>query len=184
MLAFAPAGSLPAPEQSVHRSDCTRDQDIPWLSLRIRRQDPSELSGGRVASLPRRCTRIRDIGPVVHRHRSDPHVSEPLHPDLMTPAERLDEIAEIVAAGILRARRKLRGEDRRDAGSTGLLARPKHACRPVETKEKEPMTGSVAARVAALPKTPTPELRQMWRRAVRQGGAGIQPQLPGQPVKL
>jgi hypothetical protein len=37
-----------------------------------------------------------------------------LHPSLMTPAERLDEIAEILAAGILRARRKLRGEDRRD----------------------------------------------------------------------
>jgi len=32
----------------------------------------------------------------------------------MTAAERLDEIAEILAAGILRARRKLRGEDRRD----------------------------------------------------------------------
>jgi Protein of unknown function (DUF2924) len=25
------------------------------------------------------------------------------------------------------------------------------------------MTGSIAARVAALPKTPTPELKQMWR---------------------
>jgi hypothetical protein len=37
-----------------------------------------------------------------------------LDPDLMTAAERLDEIAEILAAGILRARRKLRGEDRRD----------------------------------------------------------------------
>jgi hypothetical protein len=37
-----------------------------------------------------------------------------LHPDLMTSAERLDEIAEILAAGILRARKKLRGEDRRD----------------------------------------------------------------------
>jgi hypothetical protein len=32
----------------------------------------------------------------------------------MTTAERLDEIAEILAAGILRVRRKLRGEDRRD----------------------------------------------------------------------
>jgi hypothetical protein len=37
-----------------------------------------------------------------------------LHPDLMTPAERLDEIADLLIAGILRARRKLRGEDRRD----------------------------------------------------------------------
>jgi hypothetical protein len=31
-----------------------------------------------------------------------------LHPDLMTPAERLDEIAEILAAGILRVRARLR----------------------------------------------------------------------------
>jgi hypothetical protein len=30
------------------------------------------------------------------------------HPDLMTPAERLDEIAEILAAGILRLRARLR----------------------------------------------------------------------------
>jgi hypothetical protein len=37
-----------------------------------------------------------------------------LHPDLMTVDERLDEIAEVLAAGILRARKKLRGEDRRD----------------------------------------------------------------------
>jgi hypothetical protein len=37
-----------------------------------------------------------------------------LAPDLMTAAERLDEIAEILAAGILRGRRKLRNEDRRD----------------------------------------------------------------------
>jgi hypothetical protein len=41
-------------------------------------------------------------------------MGKPLHPDLMTAEERLDEIAEILAAGVLRARRKLRGEDRRD----------------------------------------------------------------------
>ena len=93
--------------QSIAR-DRARDEDIPWLSLCIRRHDPSELSGGRVASLPRRCTRIREIGAVVHPHRSDPHVSKPLHPDLMTAAERLDEIAEILAAGILRVRRRRR----------------------------------------------------------------------------
>jgi hypothetical protein len=37
-----------------------------------------------------------------------------LNPDLMTVEERLDEIAEILAAGLVRARRKLRGEHRRD----------------------------------------------------------------------
>jgi hypothetical protein len=31
-----------------------------------------------------------------------------LHPDLMTPAERLDEIAEILAAGILRVHARQR----------------------------------------------------------------------------
>jgi hypothetical protein len=31
-----------------------------------------------------------------------------LHPDLITPAERLDEIAEILASGILRLRARLR----------------------------------------------------------------------------
>jgi hypothetical protein len=35
-------------------------------------------------------------------------MSKPLNPDLMTPAERLDEIAEILAAGILRVRARLR----------------------------------------------------------------------------
>lgn len=32
--------------------------------------------------------------------------SNALHPDLMTPAERLNEIAEILAAGLLRLRRR------------------------------------------------------------------------------
>ena len=40
--------------------------------------------------------------------------SNALNPELMTPTERLDEIAEILAAGILQARRKLRGEHGRE----------------------------------------------------------------------
>jgi hypothetical protein len=51
---------------------------------------------------------MRDIGAVVHPRRSDPTVPKPLHPDLMTPAERLDEIGEILAAGIVRVRERLR----------------------------------------------------------------------------
>jgi hypothetical protein len=31
-------------------------------------------------------------------------MSNPLRPDLMTPAERLDEIAEILSAGLMRLR--------------------------------------------------------------------------------
>ena len=35
-------------------------------------------------------------------------MGKPLQPDLMTPAERLDEIAELLAAGILRVRARTR----------------------------------------------------------------------------
>ena len=85
-----------------------------------------------------------------------------LAPDLMTAAERLDEIAEILAAGILRARRKLRGDDRRDRVRLDFSPdRSMHADR--SRRRKSSMTESIAARVAALPKTPTPELKQMWR---------------------
>jgi hypothetical protein len=35
-------------------------------------------------------------------------MASPLQPDRMTPAERLDEIAEILAAGIMRVRARLR----------------------------------------------------------------------------
>jgi hypothetical protein len=43
----------------------------------------------------------------------------PLHPELMTPAERLEEIAEILAAGILRLRARLSAP----RGSTGEQVR-------------------------------------------------------------
>jgi hypothetical protein len=49
------------------------------------------------------------------RNNGDAIVPNPLRPDLMTPAERLDEIAEILAAGILRLRARLRAP----RGSTG-----------------------------------------------------------------
>ena len=45
------------------------------------------------------------------------------------------------------------------------------------------MTDSIAAQVAALPKTPTPELKQMWRELFDEA-AGFQPQLPDQPPRL
>jgi hypothetical protein len=40
------------------------------------------------------------------QHEVDGRMAHPLHPDLMTPAERLAEIAEILAAGILRLRNR------------------------------------------------------------------------------
>ena len=50
----------------------------------------------------------------MHPHRSDPHVSKPLHPDLMTPAERLDEVARLLALGFLRLRARRREEKAND----------------------------------------------------------------------
>jgi hypothetical protein len=41
-------------------------------------------------------------------------MSRGLDPKLMTPAERLKEIAEILAGAIMRLRAKLRGGDQRD----------------------------------------------------------------------
>ena len=54
-------------------------------------------------------------------------MSIPFHPDLMTPAERLDEIAEILAAGILRGPQKAA---RRATEETGFdwTSRPTEAC--------------------------------------------------------
>jgi hypothetical protein len=51
-----------------------------------------------------------------------------LHRDLMTPAERLDEIAEILAAGILRVRARLgapwdTGDDRPLEAAQGACPR-------------------------------------------------------------
>ena len=39
-------------------------------------------------------------------------MASPIHPDRMTPAECLDEIGEILAAGVMRARARLRAPQR------------------------------------------------------------------------
>jgi hypothetical protein len=44
----------------------------------------------------------------------------PLHPDLMTPAERLDEIGEILAAGLMRLRARKSSPLSRDRGESSL----------------------------------------------------------------
>jgi hypothetical protein len=48
------------------------------------------------------------IAPPSIGNDADTDMPNPLHPDLMTPAERLDEIAEILAAGILPVRARVR----------------------------------------------------------------------------
>ena len=91
--------------------------------------------------------------------------SNALRPDLMTPAERLDEIAEILAAGILRVRARLRAPQGSTAEQVRVDFSPRRSghVTTLWSTETESMTDSIAAQVAALPKTPTPELKQMWR---------------------
>ena len=55
------------------------------------------------------------------------------HPDLMTPAERLDEIAEILAAGILRVRARL------SAPQGALRTRFRSTSRPGEAVMSDPL---------------------------------------------
>ena len=92
-------------------------------------------------------------------------MSKPLKSDLMTPAERLDEIAEILAAGILRVRARLRAPQGSTAEQVRVDFSPRRSghVTTLWSTETESMTDSIAAQVAALPKTPTPELKQMWR---------------------
>lgn len=47
-------------------------------------------------------------------------MSNPLRPDLMAPAERLDEIAEILAAGLMRLRARKSSPLSRDSGVSSL----------------------------------------------------------------
>jgi Protein of unknown function (DUF2924) len=88
-----------------------------------------------------------------------------LHPELMTPAERLDEIAEILATGILRLRARLRAPrgSTEEQVSVDFSPRRSGQCTTLRSTETASMTDSITARVAALPKTPTPQLKQMWR---------------------
>ena len=70
-----------------------------------------------------------------------------LAPDLMTADERLDEVAQILAAGILRALRKLRGEHRREDSLDFSPDRSGHAtARDGERVDDESIAAQVAAR--------------------------------------
>ena len=96
----------------------------------------------------------------------------PIHPDRMTPAECLDEIAEILTAGIMRVRARLRAPQsstRRQFGSTS---------RPAEAVMSLPMVDGNARddpirsprRSAALPNTHG-RPQQMWRDDLYDRGA-------------
>ena len=82
----------------------------------------------------------------------------------MTAAERLAEIGEILAAGILRlkARRISRRGRRPQRRFPGLPRPPERPCENPKTQRKS-MDNSVLAQLAALPGKTTPELKQLWR---------------------
>ena len=85
-----------------------------------------------------------------------------LDPNLMTASERLTEIGEILAAGLLRLRAKgAEAGDRRDA-FPGLPRHPEGSWPEPKTKRKA-MNNSVLAQLAALPEKSTAELKQLWR---------------------
>ena len=85
-----------------------------------------------------------------------------LDPNLMSAAERLTEIGEILAAGLLRLRvRQHEAGNHRDV-SLDFPATPSvHARIPYAQRKR--MENSVLAQLAALPSKTTPELKQLWR---------------------
>lgn len=83
----------------------------------------------------------------------------------MTAEERLDEIAEILAAGLIRLRARKSSSISRDRGESSLdcLAHQSGHASVQDLLGGRLMTASVIARVAALKTTPTPALKTMWR---------------------
>ena len=88
----------------------------------------------------------------------------PLSPDRMTAAERLAEIAEILAAGLMRLRaRTVQSFICRLRREFARLSRPpERSCRPRFSGGRG-MTDTVLARVAALKAQPIANLKQQWR---------------------
>ena len=89
-------------------------------------------------------------------------MSNALDPNLMTPAERLTEVGEILAAGLLRLRAREREAGDRRETFPGLPRQPERPWPETKTKRKA-MNNSVLAQVAALPEKSTAELKQLWR---------------------
>ncbi len=84
-----------------------------------------------------------------------------LDPNLMTASERLTEIGEILAAGLLRLRAR-----EREAGTTERFpwtSPPARASMRKPHWQRKRMENSVLAQLAALPSKTTPELKQLWR---------------------
>ena len=91
-------------------------------------------------------------------------MGNPLRPDLMEPAERLAEIADILAAGLmrLRARQSTRLSAHRGESSLDCAAHQSgHADDLMDRRGW--MTDTVLAQLAALKLAPIGTLKQKWR---------------------
>ena len=85
-----------------------------------------------------------------------------LDPNLMSAAERLTEIGEILAAGLLRLRVRQHEAGDRERRFPGLPRQPERPCE-IPYAQRKRMENSVLAQLAALPSKTTPELKQLWR---------------------
>ena len=83
-----------------------------------------------------------------------------LAPDRMTAEERLREIGEILAAGLLRLRAKK--QERWAREFPGLTRQPERPW-PETERQRKAMNDGVLAQLAALPGKTTAELKQLWR---------------------
>ena len=92
-------------------------------------------------------------------------MSNALHPDHMTMDERLAEVAEILAAGLIRLRARQSSHlSRRLRRKFARLCRPpERSCQRPQENRRLGLTDTVLARLAALKTVPMPELKQQWR---------------------
>ena len=82
----------------------------------------------------------------------------------ITISERLNEIAEILAAGLMRLRAEQSSPLSRDFGESSLrLSRPTRAVIPQPKTGECRMTDTVLAQLAALKTAPIGALKQKWR---------------------
>ncbi len=108
-----------------------------------------------------------------------------LDPNLMTAAERLREIGEILAAGLIRLRARRREAQAAGAGDVSLDF-PAHQSVHGRTlgDGENAMNDSVLAQLAALPEKSTAELKQLWRELYDREPPPLQQAVPGQASRL
>ena len=87
-----------------------------------------------------------------------------LAPDLMTADERLDEVAQILAAGLLRLRQCQYRNDHSRLEKNSLDFSPDRSGHATARQRRGPaMSDTVLAQIAALKTKSTAELRDMWQ---------------------